>query len=418
MHLATYTTASAGRMLAHYERSIGERDHIDRDGEVYNLAPTYEGGCHKRFADLCDGLEVGAKTRPLADMVVTMPEGFEGDREGFFEAAYGELAARVGEERIVCAYVHLDEPGAQPHMHFAFVPVVEQPVMTNDKAHPLTWTRKDEEKNPAHKAGDLKRDSKGTVRYKRVPLLGEDGKPVMRRTATASKMFTKEEMRELHPRMERALCEKLGVGRVGITLDPKDAAKKKLSALKHDEYVRVTAEIERAEGELRDLGEQVRRETDRLERLRLEPTPPTLAESARTLWTARTDGKREGELAGDIERLRSRIRVLEGGNSRSRNRMGELERGRAEAARRVERLRGGLDRAARDFEALAGRVRGYVCNVGERVAALLNSLGVEAYAGNAPMSSMTGELRAATRAAELSDSARGWEPRQNRGWSR
>ena len=35
--------------------------------------------------------------------------------------------------------------GAQPHMHFAFVPIVESAVMTNDKAHPLRWTARDEE---------------------------------------------------------------------------------------------------------------------------------------------------------------------------------------------------------------------------------------------------------------------------------
>ena len=375
MHLATYTTASAGKMLAHYERSIGERDHIDRDGEVYNLAPIYEGGCHKRFADLCAGLEVGAKTRPLADMVVTMPEGFEGDREGFFQAAYGELAARVGEERIVCAYVHLDEPGAQPHMHFAFVPVVEQPVMTNDKAHPLTWTRKDEKKNPAHKAGDVKRDGKGTVRYKRVPLLGEDGKPVMRRTATASKMFTKEEMRELHPRMEQALCEKLGVERVGITLDPKDAAKKKLSSLKHDEYERVTAEIERAKDEAAELErrlERLRRSGDAAERRVGETERAIAAERDRVsaedyakeafrgggkIWEIEDKGRafeRQAaslECRGDavearVELLRARVDELRKAVASARRGMIELvpQRLLTQARRTIERMKGSAAR--------------------------------------------------------------------------
>ena len=44
MHLATYSNRDAGRMLAHYERSIGERDHIDMDLPVYNLAPEHDGG--------------------------------------------------------------------------------------------------------------------------------------------------------------------------------------------------------------------------------------------------------------------------------------------------------------------------------------------------------------------------------------
>lgn len=252
MHLATYSKGDAGRLLAHYDRSIGERDHIDRDGVVYNLAPDFEGGCHARFAGLCLGLEIGAKTRPLADLVVTQPEGFAGDTEAFFEAVYGFLCDVVGKERIVSAYVHLDEPGARPHMHFAFVPVVDVPVMTNDKTRPLRWTEKDEEKNPAHKAGDVKRDSKGTVRYERVPLIGDDGKPVVRRTATASKLISRKDMRELHPKMEEHLCRALGVGHVGIQLNEEDRSHrdaKKLSALDHEDYVRVTAEIERARKE-------------------------------------------------------------------------------------------------------------------------------------------------------------------------
>ena len=185
-------------------------------------------------------------------MVVTQPEGFAGDTRAFFEAVYGFLCDVVGEGRVVSAYVHLDEPGARPHMHFAFVPVVEVPVMTNDKTRPLRWTREDEKKNPAHRAGDEKRDSKGTVRYERVPLVGEDGKPVMRRTATASKLISRKDMRELHPKMERHLCEALGVPHVGIKLDEGDRRSrdaKKLSTLDHEDYVRVTAEIERARNE-------------------------------------------------------------------------------------------------------------------------------------------------------------------------
>lgn len=383
MHLATYTKADAGRMLAHYERSIGERDHIDKNGLVYNLAPEFDGGCHKRFAELCEGLEIGAKTRPLADFVVTMPEGFSGDAGKFFKAAYGELADRVGAERMVSAYVHMDEPGAQPHMHFCFVPIVESPVMTNDKTSPLLWTEKDEKKNPAHKAGEQKRDSKGTLRWKRVPMLDENGKPVVRRTATASKMFSKSEMKELHPRMEKSLCEKLGVSRVGIILG-EDDARKALSGLHHERYERVTAEIKRAEQrsmelnneiadkegdlveldsaiedkrfELQDLGEQVERETRRLESVRqritekeLEPAPQTVSESLRALWTARNDGARVGELAGEVEGLRSRISELEGENQRARERVAELDRG-------LPGLRGRYQQLQQRFGALEQRV--------------------------------------------------------------
>lgn len=357
MHLATYSKGDAGRMLAHYDRSIGERDHIDRDGIVYNLAPEFEGGVQARFRTLCAGLEIGAKTKPLADWVITKPEGYHGDTREFFRAVYGFMAEKVGEDRIVCAYVHLDEPGAEPHMHFAFVPVVETAVMTNDKSQPLRWTKKDEEKNAAHKAGEEKRDSKGTVRYKRVPLLGEDGKPVVRRTATASKLFTKADMAEIHPAIEKHLCAVLGVERVGIQLDEKDReqkAKKTLSKLDHEEYVAVTREIERAGREVAELSE--RSECLRQEVEELEPLAVTFGESVRTLYKARGDGSRERELEAEESGLRSGIVELERQVQEARSRAGQLERdierlgmGVRDAGERCERARG---RVARLIERL------------------------------------------------------------------
>lgn len=357
MHLATYSKGDAGRMLAHYDRSIGERDHIDRDGIVYNLAPEFEGGVQARFRTLCAGLEIGAKTKPLADWVITKPEGYHGDTREFFRAVYGFMAEKVGEDRIVCAYVHLDEPGAEPHMHFAFVPVVETAVMTNDKSQPLRWTKKDEEKNAAHKAGEEKRDSKGTVRYKRVPLLGEDGKPVVRRTATASKLFTKADMAEIHPAIEKHLCAVLGVERVGMQLDEKDReqkAKKTLSNLDHEEYVAVTREIERAGREVAELSE--RSECLRQEVEELEPLAVTFGESVRTLYKARGDGSRERELEAEESGLRSGIVELERQVQEARSRAGQLERdierlgmGVRDAGERCERARG---RVARLIERL------------------------------------------------------------------
>ena len=357
MHLATYSKGDAGRMLAHYDRSIGERDHIDRDGIVYNLAPEFEGGVQARFRTLCAGLEIGAKTKPLADWVITKPEGYHGDTREFFRAVYGFMAEKVGEDRIVCAYVHLDEPGAEPHMHFAFVPVVETAVMTNDKSQPLRWTKKDEEKNAAHKAGEEKRDSKGTVRYKRVPLLGEDGKPVVRRTATASKLFTKADMVEIHPAIEKHLCAVLGVERVGRQLDEKDReqkAKKTLSKLDHEEYVAVTREIERAGREVAELSE--RSECLRQEVEELEPLAVTFGESVRTLVEHRGDGSRERELEAEESGLRSGIVELERQVQEARSRAGQLERdierlgmGVRDAGERCERARG---RVARLIERL------------------------------------------------------------------
>lgn len=252
MHIQTYSSGDVGRMLAHYDRSIGPRDHIDPSLPVVDMMPEGSGSGMERYRRITEGLEIGPKTRPLADIVVTKPKGYDGDALELFRAAYTELAGKVGEGNVVSAHVHLDEPGAQPHMHFAFVPVAETPVMTNDKTRPLLWTRADEAKNPAHRAGTQKTDGKGTPRWRRVPKLDADGRPVMRRTASASKMFSKQAMRELHPQMEKALCAALGVDRVGITLDADDD-RRKLSGLDHREYERLTEEVGRQRQEVERL---------------------------------------------------------------------------------------------------------------------------------------------------------------------
>lgn len=364
MHLATYSKGDAGKMLAHYDRSIGERDHIDRDGVVYNLAPEFEGGVQARFRTLCSGIEIGAKTKPLADWVITKPEGYHGDTRDFFKPVYDFMAEMVGEERIVCAYVHMDEPGAEPHMHFAFVPVVETAVMTNDKSQPLRWTKKDEEKNPAHKAGEVKKDSKGTDRYKRVPLLGEDGKPVMRRTATASKLFTKADMAEIHPAIEKHLCKALGVERVGMLLDEKDReqkAKKTLSKLDHEEYVAVTNEIERAGREVAELSE--RSECLRQEVEELEPLAVSFVESAGAVISHLGDGSKERGLAEEESSLGSGIGELERRVQEARSRAGELERGNQRLGERLRDVRGRHSSLRERFEGLERRLEGVMAGM-------------------------------------------------------
>lgn len=416
MHLATYSNSDAGRMLAHYDRSIGERDHIDRDGVVYNLGPETDKGVHERYRELTKGIEIGPKTKPLADWVITKPEGFTGDTGEFFKAVYDFMAETVGEERIVCAYVHLDEPGAQPHMHFAFVPVVETAVMTNDKSKPLRWTKKDEEKNAAHKAGEVKRDSKGTVRYKRVPLLGEDGRQVVRRTATASKLFTKKDMAEIHPAIEKHLCKALGVERVGMLLDEKDReqkAKKTLSKLDHEEYVAVTREIERAGREVAGLSE--RSECLRQEVEELEPLAVTFGESARTLIEHRGDGSKERGLAEEESRLGSGIGELERQVQEVRSRAGELERGNQRLGDRLRDVRGRHSSLRERFEGLERRLEGVLAGMrsipdtlSEWAQDMARRLGKRVYSPNS-LSAMREKVESASRQLDTGVSHGRWK---------
>lgn len=130
-HVAKYTCAAAGHMCAHYDRQADNisNPNIDpeRTPENYNLAPEREAGqiafinqrksevrCLKR-----DDVNV------MCSWVVTAPQDFpESDEKKFFRAAYDFMAERYGgEQNVVSAHVHMDEK--TPHMHFAFVPVVE-----------------------------------------------------------------------------------------------------------------------------------------------------------------------------------------------------------------------------------------------------------------------------------------------------
>lgn len=144
-----YTAAAAGHLVAHYERRMvrdpqsGKMEYIkfgnqdidpSRSHLNYNLAPHRDGGqiafIRQRTTE--------ARTLKRDDVnvmcswVVTLPRTDEYGEErsyteheimGFFREAYRTLADRYGEKNVVSAYVHMDE--TTPHMHFAFVPVIE-----------------------------------------------------------------------------------------------------------------------------------------------------------------------------------------------------------------------------------------------------------------------------------------------------
>lgn len=132
-HVEKYTAAAVGHMLDHYGRSPDDgvkrsNENIDpeRTHLNYNLAPDHEGGqvafLKNRLAQV--KVQKRADVNVLCDWVVTLPQGNytpDQDRE-FFQRSYDFLSARYGESNVVSAYVHMDE--SQPHLHFAFIPVV------------------------------------------------------------------------------------------------------------------------------------------------------------------------------------------------------------------------------------------------------------------------------------------------------
>lgn len=135
-HVAKYNASALGRMCGHYERSAEKhgyvRENIDNGqiGANYNLAPSRQGGQVAFINGRIEGL--GLKRRPrenavrMCDCVVTAPpEVPDGELRKFFEAESAALSEIFGTENLVSAWVHLDEPGARPHMHWAWVPVTD-----------------------------------------------------------------------------------------------------------------------------------------------------------------------------------------------------------------------------------------------------------------------------------------------------
>lgn len=353
MHLKTFDKSAVGKMLSHYSRNIGERAHIDRDLPCYNLAPHFDRGIHGRYRDLIKDIELGPRSKPLADFVLTLPREFPMERQReFFEAAYGFLEKEVGRENVICGTVHLDEPKARPHMHFAFVPRVDTPEMTNDKTRPLLWTKADEKKNPEHIAGTQKLDSRGTPRWERVPRLDDNGNPIMRHTAVASKMFSRSRLKEIHPALEAHLCQALGMEKVGIMLDDDDE-RKKWSSLDHDDFVKVTAAKAKAEQQTEQAKVDAAAAQTRLEGV--QGRELEAQEKHQELKTRVEQGKSEtaqartrtGELEREVEKARGNVECLE---TRLRRVVAALRRVPAALEMAVHALPEGFTQAIKSFE--------------------------------------------------------------------
>lgn len=133
-HIAKYCKSALGHMLNHYGRQ--ENDGIKRSNEDirselthnnWNLAENVQplpqmDFIHQRLSEV--KVQNRADVNVMCDWVVTVPKDLpEAEHSKFFKATFDFLMTRYGRKNIISAYVHLDE--TTPHMHFAFIPVVE-----------------------------------------------------------------------------------------------------------------------------------------------------------------------------------------------------------------------------------------------------------------------------------------------------
>lgn len=129
-HVMKYTKAACGHMFAHFDRKAEHISNDDLDRTRTHL--NYNLAAHQRMEQgefvrkRCS--EVKCQNRKdvnvMVSWVITAPKDLpEQEHKVFFQASYDFLQQRYGRENVVSAYVHMDE--ITPHMHFAFVPVVQ-----------------------------------------------------------------------------------------------------------------------------------------------------------------------------------------------------------------------------------------------------------------------------------------------------
>lgn len=249
-NLAGYGISQYGYMLEHWSRHQDDPEqymfryrnqNIDQKRTHLNYVLHEKPNIVEFVDSMINSVDVkprsGEKaTNVVSDIVVTLPknERLEGREREFFEQAYSFLTKTVPEELVIGAYVHMDE--TQPHMHFAFCPVVEKKVMTNDKSQPLL-----------NADGTPKRNNRGTVRYKRVPKLDENGQPIMKRSFGQSKIFNRNKLLRLHPDLEQHMQDYFGF-KTGIELE--DKGEKILSSLDQPDYIAAKKTLKRQEAEI------------------------------------------------------------------------------------------------------------------------------------------------------------------------
>lgn len=131
-HKQKYTKGAVGHMFQHYDRTktVPELECPENTCMNYNLADADQPKrqldfLHQRLSEIkvLNRKDVNV----MVDWVVTLPQSLKNnnidDEQRFFKETYKFLNDRYGKENVISAYVHKDE--ITPHMHYAFVPVVE-----------------------------------------------------------------------------------------------------------------------------------------------------------------------------------------------------------------------------------------------------------------------------------------------------
>lgn len=385
MRLDGFKKDAMGAMVNHWSRHSGDPD---QTRHTYRNIRIDASRTHLNYALLCPCAEYTAVCRAIeaavgradvrptpranvvTSIIVTLPKSWPPDHDPreFFEAASDALAREVGRENVVGGFVHMDE--TTPHMHFAFVPLVRRGRETNDKSRPLRWTKDDELKNPEHRAGTVKKDKKGTVRYERVPLVGEDGRQVMETVVAQSAMWKRGRMKAYHDTVAEAISREVGF-EVRLRLSDDDWVGKLLSDVPQDKMDlakdAITKQLEEATSEARERAEMAAQEAQEAEiraaaakdDLKAVEAAKASAEAALAATQDRLERLRrdEEEAAEEVEFASRELGAVEAGGRSRREYLDAHGAREAALARELEELRG-LDKALAGRAAELGAARG------------------------------------------------------------
>lgn len=257
-HIAKYSAGACGHMLSHYDRSKQNIENIDRNKTHlnYNLAPGRDGTqldfIHQRLSEI--KVQKRKDVNIFCDVVVTLPKAIDEEKSkwieepdgsyslktvykeysaeeerDFFKTVYNFLEGKFGANNVISAYVHKDE--TTPHMHFAFVPVVD-----DEK-----WNQKHPE-NPRQKLSAKECVTLGLLRSLHTEMqevldnkFGKEFFPVLN-GATINGNFTVTELK-LYAQIED-LCDKI--------------------TYLQDEEFNATLELDNVNGKLRDTQKELK----------------------------------------------------------------------------------------------------------------------------------------------------------------
>jgi len=281
-HCEKYTKADVVGMFIHYERtpghSLSNKD-IDtkRSHMNYNAATDDQPLPQRKFLAIrLKQIKTNNRKNQnvVCDWVVTQPHDVkEQDSRAFFCTAYEFMADRYGKENVVSAYVHMDEIGQTPHMHFCFVPV-EKLEDGTEKLNAKTRVDRNELRrfHPAlQKAMDealgyhvsiqtgVTREQGGnkTVKQLKEETARKQQLPQGKKKVLSSDLtYTADESAELHALAEDGISYQIQRNDLNV--------RQKRQELREQNYAAKVAELNKQKEELSDLLEQTEAAAEKL----------------------------------------------------------------------------------------------------------------------------------------------------------